>query len=178
MWVKALTLTHAFKFRGEMKTLRFFLITVLALAVVSCGFHLKGQYYLPANLKQLYLSSEKSYSPLTEQLALRLEQSQAVLLSKRNESSAELRVLPERFQRKTLSLFPNGQVAEYELIYEVRYLVIQPGKEPTQYGFELSREFEDDPNASLAKERERSLILEELRTIASERILSQLIMLQ
>lgn len=161
-----------------MKKLPLLLLVTTASILASCGFHLKGQYYLPSDLKQLYISSEKSYSPLKKKLKQRLEQNQVTILKVQEANKAELRVLPERFQRKTLSLFPNGQVAEYELIYEVRYQVRQVGKEPQTFSFELSREFEDDPNASLAKERERALILDELRVMASDRILSQLIMLQ
>lgn len=161
-----------------MKKLPLLLLVTTVSILASCGFHLKGQYYLPADLKQLYISSEKSYSPLKTKLKQRLEQNQVTILKAQEANKAELRVLPERFQRKTLSLFPNGQVAEYELIYEVRYQVRQVGKEPQTFSFELSREFEDDPNASLAKERERALILDELRVMASDRILSQLIMLQ
>ncbi|MDC2888054.1 LPS assembly lipoprotein LptE [Psychrosphaera sp. G1-22] len=100
------------------------------------------------------------------------------LVKKKTANIAELRILPEQFQRKTLSLFPNGQVAEYELIYLVRYQVQKPNKEPLSFNFELSREFQDDPNNALAKERERQLILSELRVLASDRILSQLMMIQ
>ncbi|QTH64404.1 hypothetical protein J1N51_02640 [Psychrosphaera ytuae] len=151
---------------------------LLVTGVLSgCGFHLKGQYYLPSSLKTLYVSSEQRFDPLLKQVKLRLQQNQVNIIEKRGKESAELRLLPESFQRRTLSLFPNGQIAEYELMYFARYEVIRPNGDKKQYTVELSREFQDDPNNALAKERERALILDELRVIASDRILAQLTML-
>mgnify|MGYP000427210199 CR=1 FL=1 len=161
-----------------MKKIGICLFLFLSLGLTSCGFKLKGQYYLPESLKTLHLSSEKKFSPLAKQVKLRLSQNQIRLVNKSEPDVAELYILPEQFQRRTLSLFPNGQVAEYELIYQVRYRVRKPGEESVSFEFELSREFRDDPNNALAKERERQLILNELRVMASDRILAQLTSLQ
>ena len=161
-----------------MKKLCFILLCCVMMFSSGCGFKLKGQYYLPESLKTLHLSSTKKFSPLAKQVKLRLSQNQVNLVSSSQKNIAELRILPEEFQRKTLSLFPNGQVAEYELIYRVQFEVIKANEEPLEFEFELSREFQDDPNNSLAKERERQLILKELRVVASDRILAQLMMIQ
>lgn len=161
-----------------MKLLWVLLVVLMSQSMTSCGFRLKGQYYLPESLQKIHLSSENRFSPLKKQVEKRLMQNQVALYKYPKADIAELRILPEQFQRKTLSLFPNGQVAEYELIYMVRYQVFKPNKEPLNFNFELSREFQDDPNNALAKERERQLILAELRVLASDRILSQLMMIQ
>jgi len=154
------------------------LLALSLFTIQGCGFKLKGQYYLPDSLKTLHLTSTKRFSPLAKQVKLRLEQNQVSLVRQTSMSVAELRILPEKFQRRTLSLFPNGQVAEYELIYLVEYQVFKPGQSPLNFEFELSREFQDDPNNALAKERERQLILKELRAMASDRILAQLMSIQ
>jgi LPS-assembly lipoprotein len=148
---------------------------LLALTFIqACGFHLKGQYYLPESLQSLHLSSSKKHSPLAKEVKVRLQQSGVKLLDESNAQITELRILPEEFQRRTLSLFPNGQVAEYELLYQANVLVLQPNKPAVNFNVELSREFQDDPNNALAKQRERELILTELRAIAADRILAQL----
>lgn len=152
-------------------------LVLIAGVLSGCGFHLKGQYYLPSSLNTLYVSSAKKFDPLLTQVKLRLQQNQINIIEQRGDDTAELRLLPESFQRRTLSLFPNGQIAEYELMYFARYEVIRPNGDKKQYTVELSREFQDDPNNALAKERERALILDELRVIASDRILAQLTML-
>lgn len=158
--------------------LKLFGTVLLITLVASCGFKLKGQYYLPDSLKSIYVSSEKRFSPLRTQVIKRLTQNQVTILQSFDETKAELKVLPESFQRRTLSLFPNGQVAEYELIYIANYQVTLPNQQPKPFSVELSREFQDDPNNALAKERERALILSELRVIASDRIMAQLIMIK
>lgn len=140
----------------------------------ACGFSLKGHYYLDDSLRTIYLSSEKRFSPLAKTLKERLIKNQVTVLDKFSEQNAQIHILPESFQRRTLSLFPNGQVAEYELIYVARFVLNRPTMQSQSFSVELRREFRDDPNNALAKERERSLILDELRVMASERILAQL----
>lgn len=140
----------------------------------ACGFHLKGQYYLPANLQTMHLSSVKAHSLVLRELEAKLVHNNVKLVDESSKDVTELRVLPEQFQRRTLSLFPNGQLAEYELLYKVSVEVLQPNAEITKFDIELSREFQDDPNNALAKQRERELILSELRALAADRILAQL----
>jgi LPS-assembly lipoprotein len=159
---------------STMKSVLVFTTILIALFSSSCGFKLKGHYYLPDSLQTLYLTSSKKFSPLAKQVKIRLSQNKVTLLPKFNVNNAELKILPEQFQRRTLSLFPNGQVAEYELIYQVEFEVRLPNKPTQHFSFELTREFQDDPNNALGKERERQLILSELRVLASDRIMSQL----
>ena len=89
-------------------------------------------------------------------------------------SSAELKLLNDSLTRRTLSLFPNGQVAEHELIYTVRYQLIRDKQKPITNSFELTRHYQDDPDNALAKSREMELILSELRAQASNLIIRQL----
>ena len=154
-----------------------FVVSTLLL-LSGCGFKLKGQYYLPESLKTLYVSSEQKFNPLLKQVKARLKQNQVNVIERYQQNAAELKLLPESFQRRTLSLFPNGQIAEYELLYYANFVIFRPNGESQSFTVELSREFQDDPNNALAKERERALILNELRVIASDRILAQLMMLQ
>jgi LPS-assembly lipoprotein len=161
-----------------MKLAAFLLLIISSLLVTSCGFRLKGQYHITEELKTLHVSSQKMFSPLVKELTSRLQQNQVTVLDDFSVNHASIKLLPEQFQRRTLSLFPNGQVAEYELIYKVRYEVTKTGKEPQKFEFEISREFQDDPNNALAKERERQLLLSELRRVAADRIVSQLTTIQ
>jgi LPS-assembly lipoprotein len=85
--------------------------------------------------------------------------------------SPELRIISDKLDRRTLSVFENGQVAEYELIYTVNYHVRFPDEDPIVFRFELNRDYQDDPNFELAKSRELSLLLRELRQSAADKIL-------
>jgi len=77
-----------------------------------------------------------------------------------------------------LSLFANGQVAEYELIYSVHYQVRFTGEDARVFKFELYRDYQDDPNRALAKSRELTLLLSEMRTSAADKILRDLATIQ
>ena len=90
----------------------------------------------------------------------------------------QMRILQDNLDRRTLSVFPNGQVAEYELIYTVRYQVLIPGKEIQDFNFELNRDYQDDPDIALAKSRELSLMLREMRQEAANKILRDMASIQ
>ena len=156
---------------------KLFSLLLVSSLITACGFKLKGQYYLPDSLKSIYVTSEKRFSPLRTQLEKRLRQNQVVILDSLSDNKAQLNVLPESFQRRTLSLFPNGQVAEYELIYLASYQVKLPNKKPQRFTVECSRKFQDDQNNALTEERKQALIISEVRVITSDRFLSQLLMI-
>jgi LPS-assembly lipoprotein len=147
-------------------------ITLLTTSVLSaCGFQLRGDYLLDDELQTLYLSSSDIHGELTRLLKLHLVRNQVKVLSKSNIEVPELKVVSDKLDRRTLSLFPNGQVAEYELIYSVHYQLRFSGEDPKDYRFELYRDYQDDPNFALAKSRELTLLLSEMRTSAADKIL-------
>lgn len=161
-----------------MKKTLFFVLALTINLLNGCGFKLKGQYDLAPELKTLYVKSDKKFNPLIKFLNIQLTRNNVNVIKSAEQGVTQIRLLPETFQRKTLSLFPNGQVAEYELLYQTRYQVIFPEQEPQEFEILLNREFQDDPNNSLAKDRERLMILNELRQTAADRILGQLITIQ
>ena len=63
---------------------------------------------------------------------------------------------------------------EYELIYTVKYQLIIDHEQTQDFSFELNRDYQDDPDKALAKSRELSLILSELRREAADHILRNL----
>ncbi|WP_088331925.1 LPS assembly lipoprotein LptE [Lacimicrobium sp. SS2-24] len=149
-------------------------LVLLSLTLSSCGFTLRGTVPLGNQFREIHLSAQNEHAPLVRALQNRLERYSVTLLPQPTSSATVIYLYPETLERELLSLFRTGQVAEYELIYQVRYEVRQPGLEPQLFSFDLSREYQDDPNAVLAKSRELNLILDELRQLASERIIRQL----
>lgn len=151
----------------------------LALALVcfllsSCGFHLKKASSLPDDLATLTLNGDDEKSALFAMLGKELTLSKVELLDTPKKSVAQLYLHKDRLERQTLSLFKNGQVAEYELAYSVRYLLKRPGKEAIEQRFELYRNYQDDPDNALAKAKELELLLNEIRMQASRRIVREL----
>lgn len=142
--------------------------------VASCGFHLKQASYLPDDLKEITLSGDDKRSALFEQLQSDLQRAQVSLTPKNTKQAAELYLYNDSLERQTLSLFKNGQVAQYELAYRVSYRLTRPGQEPVKQMFELYRNYQDDPDNALAKAKELELILTEMRRLASQRIIREL----
>lgn len=147
----------------------------LSLSVLSgCGFHLKQASYIPNDIRNMVLVGEDPKSALLTQLRADLTRSRVELNDAANTQATELYLLKDRLERQTVSLFKNGQVAQYELAYSVTYRVSRPGLSPTEHHFELFRNYQDDPDNALAKSKELDLLLSELRRQASLRIIRQL----
>lgn len=161
-----------------MKTdFRIYLIC-LALFAQGCGFTLRNNYELPEHLKSLQMLSSERHSRLSDVLTKRLTIYGARLHSASKGKTNQLPTIylyPETLERRLLSLFPSGQVAEYRLIYQVR-VEFQKSQdtESELLEFELSRDYQDDPDQVLAKSRELDLVLNEMRQEASDKIIQLL----
>lgn len=162
-------LTTKYKARTAIIAFAFF-----TLFLSSCGFHLRGDYLLSPQLQTLHLSSSDKFGELTRQVKQHLSLNKIKLVPNASQNTPQLRILKDSLNRRTLSVFPNGQVAEYELIYSVRYQLILSAEDVRSFKFELNRDYQDDPNIALAKSRELDLMLSEMRKEAANKILRDL----
>lgn len=149
-------------------------LLLVTIALSGCGFKLRGDYLLDDALQTLYVSSVDKHGELTRIVKQHLLINHVTLVNTYTSKTPELRILKDNLNRRTLSVFPNGQVAEYELIYTVRYQLIIADKEPQTFNFELNRDYQDNPNIALAKSRELALLLSEMRKVAADKILRDL----
>ncbi|WP_243734480.1 MULTISPECIES: LPS assembly lipoprotein LptE [Idiomarina] len=140
----------------------------------ACGFQLRDNYQLPATLQQMQLQSVSSLQ-LEASLRQRLLTAGIQLSDQAAADVAQLRVLSDQLERRTLSLFESGQVAEYELLYRVNYQVIRNGELIIEDTIEVARDYQDDPNFALAKTREREMLVAEMRDDAARRLVRQMI---
>jgi LPS-assembly lipoprotein len=164
------------KSRAWLKTI---LVTLLTTSLLTaCGFQLRGDYLLDDDLQTMYLSSSDVHGELTRLVKLSLTRNQVKVLKSSKKDIPELRIISDKLDRRTLSLFSNGQVAEYELIYSVHYQVRFTGEDARLFNFELYRDYQDDPNRALAKSRELTLLLSEMRASAADKILRDLATIQ
>lgn len=158
-----------------MTSIKPLLILCLALAALNgCGFKLRGIEQMPDHFQQVYVKSQFRHEPLQRALQDRLQHyqvSQIESLTEQNKGeTVVLYLYPESVERRLLSIFSTGQVAEYELIYTVRYEVQFPAQEAQLVEFNVLRDYQDDPDQVLAKSRELELVLSEMRKDASDRI--------
>ncbi len=154
------------------------MLLCLTSLISSCGFQLRGDYLLSDELQTLYVSSSDVHGELTRLVKQHLIRNKVNVLKHKNVTAPELRIMSDKLDRRTLSVFQNGQVAEYELIYAVHYQLRFANEESQNFRFELNRDYQDDPNLALAKSRELSLLLSEMRSSAADRILRDMARVQ
>jgi LPS-assembly lipoprotein len=142
--------------------------------IQGCGFQLRGDYLLSPQLQNIHISSVDQHGELTRLVKQHLLFNKINIIPKLNQQTPELRILKDSLDRSPLSVFSNGQVAEYELIYSARYQLIFENQEIRDYKIELNRDYQDDPNLALAKSRELTLMLSEMRQEAANKILRNL----
>lgn len=108
---------------------------------------------------------------LNQRLKLyRIKQTDTVTEAEEQQTAA-IYLTSDNLDRRLLSLFATGQVAEYELIYRVKYRVKFPAQEAFDTEVTVTQEYQDDPDQVLAKSRELELILTEMRTSAADKII-------
>jgi LPS-assembly lipoprotein len=152
--------------------------SIILMMLNGCGFQLRGNYLLAPELQTIIFSSVDQYGELTRLVKQHLTINDVTLVRQSERAIPQMRILQDNLDRRTLSVFPNGQVAEYELIYTVRYQVLIPGQDIQNFRFELNRDYQDDPDIALAKSRELSLILREMRKEAANKILRDMASIQ
>lgn len=160
---------------SSFRLLRQSLLSVIVMITLSaCGFQLRDNYQLPATLQKIQLQSVSSLQ-LEASLRQRLLTAGIQLNDRAAADVAQLRVLSDQLERRTLSLFESGQVAEYGLLYRVNYQVIRNGELIIEDTIEVARDYQDDPNFALAKTREREMLVAEMRDDAARRLVRQMI---
>lgn len=156
-------------------------ILTIMLMVVGCGFKLRGDYGLPVGIQQLQLLATQNNTPLHRILGKQLQSFNIEILD--NTASAAqidetvdviVYLKSDQLERRLLSLFSTGQVAEYELVYTIKYNIQFPAQDAQEIEFDVTREYQDDPDAVLAKSRELDLIQNEMRQEAANRIIRQI----
>jgi len=153
-------------------------VVVLSTLLNGCGFKLRGNYLLPEDLKSLYVSSTDKHGELTRLVKQHLRINKVNVVEQFSADIPEMHILKDSLDRRTLSVFPNGQVAAYELIYTISYQLRFSNEESQTLSFEFNRDYQDNPNIALAKSRELSLMLSEMRKEAADKILRSLAAIQ
>lgn len=156
-------------------------IFTIVLTIVGCGFKLRGDYGLPAGIQQLQLLAAQKNTPLHRILGKQLQgldievwDSMATAEQINEKVDAVVYLVSDQLERRLLSLFSTGQVAEYELLYTIKYHIQFPAQDAQLVEFDVTREYQDDPDAVLAKSRELDLIQQEMRQEAANRIIRQI----
>lgn len=138
------------------------LVLVMAGLVSACGYHLRGAYALPTELKTVYL--EGASSRLREQFNEVLKNSSGQLTSNPASAGLIVKIFDEDQNRRVLSLSSRGKSNEYELEHRLQFelstasnKVLLP-KEPLN----IRRAYYNDQQDIMAKDREEGVIANEM----------------
>ncbi|RLV60134.1 hypothetical protein D5018_08340 [Parashewanella curva] len=151
------------------KRIGFAMMAVSIMLTAGCGLKLQGSYSIPQELQTMSLTSQDKYSKLTRLVHERMQLNNISIVDL-NQSKPRLNLISDSLERSTLSFYPSGNVAEYELMYHVNFTIQLPNQEAKPFQVEIRRDYLDDPRTALAKSREMNLLVNEMRIQAADRI--------
>ncbi|MFT6656034.1 MAG: LPS-assembly lipoprotein, partial [Marinomonas primoryensis] len=78
------------------QTTRLFLLALLTMSIVACGFHLRGEVNIPARLKTLVVTSDSGSDSFDQSLRIALKKTGVVIIDKTNatKGTLELKINP------------------------------------------------------------------------------------
>jgi LPS-assembly lipoprotein len=148
-------------------------VIAAALLLTACGYHLRGAYQLPKELRALHLQGESS--ELHEQFSRSVQLSAGQLVSSPRQAGMIVRFFNEKMQRRVLSLSARGRANEFELEYRLEYELANAGNAvllPRQ-PLEVRREYFNDQQDIIAKDNEEKVIRNEMYQQAVRTILNR-----
>lgn len=160
-----------------MKSLKYLLISASCLALVACGFQLRGAADLPESIQTLYMQGINPRDTLGLELRRTLTRNGVRVVTEYEEGAALLTFLQNEFERRVLSVDPvTAKVSEYELILQVSITLTdaQQNKLLEQEYFEILRDYQFDPDQVLGIESEERLLRDEMYKQLSQTILRRL----
>ena len=147
------------------------LCSLMIISLTACGFHLRGSYHIPPQLKQLNVDLSTT-SPLSSPLNQRLQQSGVEL----NQGEYRLVILEDKLSKQTTNTDSRAKAAEYSLYYQVRY-VLQDSQQKNvseERKLLLRRSYQYDTTAIVGKTAEEETLIKELYEEAATQITRQL----
>lgn len=105
-------------------------VALLSLLVAGCGWHLRGSQSVSLDGQRIALINDTDSRPLARVVETVLDDLGARVVDASAPAEARLRVLSERFDRRTLAGAGDDGIAEYELGYTLRFRVLGPDETP------------------------------------------------
>lgn len=147
-------------------------LTLSSLILLSgCGFQLRGSYLDDSQLEKIYLASGSEYSQLSRAMKTQLRAFGVDVVSTPDDTIPTLYLGQESYETRTLSLYSDGETAEYEISYQVESHLTSPSGDEIPINIQLHRDFLSNTLEALAEQRKVELIYNELRTMAVNQIL-------
>jgi len=147
--------------------MRFICHLILSLALVSCGYSMRGNINLPDDIRTISLTSE-FYSPLLISITDNLKNSDINVTDSKNKNLYRINILSESFKRRQLSINASGRVNEYEIIYDLSFEISPPNMKSDVETITLYRDYSFDENNIMGNsDREQQIRKEMVATSAT-----------
>ena len=154
------------------------LVSVAVVAVLqSCGFHLRGEIDLPPEIHKLAIDDVSTTSQIAPELRIQLRRQKIQLLNNIEDAKLVIVIDGEHNQRRVMTVSPEGQVQEFELMYVVNYSIHnKDNKEASisNQSLTIRRGLRFDETAVLGKTSEETRLQQDMVRAAAEQILRRL----
>ncbi len=152
---------------------RCLVVILLASALTSCGFHLRGSAPLPESLQSMYLDARNG--PFKDQMEEVLLRTGAQIQEQREAANVQLSIIQSEVQRTVGTLDERGKANSYNLRYLVSYsLLAADGRVLRSSSINESRRYDFDPDIILETESEEEELIEDMEESIALRVMRQL----
>ena len=150
-------------------------ILSLALLITGCGFQLRDNVELPAQMAKTQMVVGDEYSTLARRVRVMLEQNGVQFVSG-NEASAILEIPVNNVVTDVLTIGDNARVREYRISHTVRFRLLDAqGQELVGWqNMRQAREVSFDEQRILAGSREQEYLEKELAETLSRLLIARL----
>ncbi len=137
-------------------------ILIIALLTTACGYHLRGAYDLPKEMKTIFL--EGGSPTLREQMVTVLKSSSGQLTDTPEKADIVVRIFNDAIERRVLSLSGRGRSNEIELAGHLEFEVLDPknGVVVSREPVDFRRQYFNDQQDVIAKGFEETVIRNEM----------------
>ena len=154
------------------------MVVAMLLMVTSCGFQLRGTNTataLPEGWRKMFLITQNANSEFSREVVARFA-SNGIEWVDRNEAAYILRLGPEVFSQRNLSINAEARAAEFELTMRSTFSVNAASGEEAMESTEATviKQMENDPRNVVGKAEEIRILKDEMRTELAQQIMRRI----
>lgn len=129
-------------------------IGILLLALVSCGFHLRGSIQLPQQALPVYLFEDDGFHDLRRKLVKLFKQSSVKTTGDESSASSVIQINKVSQNNRVISVDSQGRTREYRLISVIDFTLLIDGKS-FKKSSRVTRDVAFDPANILSYKKKR-----------------------